>query len=51
MESYGAYKQVDPGFAADARPHEINETETFHKGQRYHVGLLWADENIQLPIN
>ena len=51
MESYGAFKQVDPRSAADARAQEILETLTFHNGQRYDVGLLWADDNIQLPKN
>ena len=51
MESYGAYKQVDPLSAADARAQEILETTTIHNGQRYDVGMLWADDNIQLPNN
>ena len=51
MESYGAYKQVDPRSAADARVLEILEATTFHNGQKYDVGMLWADDNIQLPNN
>ena len=51
MESYGAYKQVDPRSAADARAHKILETKTFHNGQRYDVGMLWVDDSIQLPNN
>ena len=51
MESYGACKQVDPRSAADPRAQEILETTTFHNGQRYDVGMLWADDNIQLPNN
>ena len=51
MESYGAFKQVDPRSAADARAQEILETTNFHNGQRYDVGMLWADDNIQLPNN
>ena len=51
MESYGAYKQVDPRSAADARAQEILETTTIHNGQRYDVGMQWADDNIQLPNN
>ena len=34
MKSYGAYKQVDPRSAADARAQRILETKTFHNGQR-----------------
>ena len=51
MESYGAFKQVDPRSAADARAQEILEITFFHNGQRYDVGMLWADDNIQLPNN
>ena len=50
MVLYGVYKQVDPASAADACAQEIFET-TFHNGQRYDVGMLWADDNIQLPNN
>ena len=51
MESYGAYKQVDPRSAANACADEILEKTTFHNCQRYDVGLVWADDNIQLPNN
>ena len=51
MESYGAYKQFDPRSAADARAQEIPEKTTSHNVQRYYVGMLWADDNIQLPNN
>ena len=51
MESYGAYKQVDPRSAADVRAPEILEITSFHKGQRYDIDMLWADDNIQLPNN
>ena len=44
------YKQVDPRSAADARTQEILETATTHNGQRYDVGVLWADDNIQPQI-
>ena len=48
MESYGAYKHVDPRSAAGARAQEILGT-VFHNGQRYDVGMLCADDNIQIP--
>ena len=51
MESYGAFKQVDARSAADVRAQETLETTTFHCGQRYDVGMLWADDNIQLTNN
>ena len=50
MESYVSYKQVDPRSAADARAQEILQTN-FHIGLRYDVGMLWADDNIQIPTN
>ena len=43
--------QVDPRSAVDARAQEILGTTTFHNGQRYDVGMLWVDDNIQLPNN
>ena len=51
MELYGAFKQVDPRSAADARAQELLETTTLHNGKGYDVGMLWADDNIQLPNN
>ena len=51
MELYGAFKQVDPRSAADARALVILETTNFHNGQRYGVGMLWAGDNILLPNN
>ena len=51
MESYGAFKQVDPRSAADARAQEILETTTFCNGQGYDVDMLWADDNVELPNN
>ena len=51
MESYGALKQVDPRSSSDARAHEILENTTVHNGKRYNVGMLWAEDNIELPNN
>ena len=51
MEFYDTYKQVDPRSSADARAQEILETTTFHNSKRYDVGMLWAEDNIQLPNN
>ena len=51
MESYGALKQVDPRSSSDARAHEIFENTTVHNGKRYDVGMLWAEDNIELPNN
>ena len=48
MESYGALKRVDPRSAADACAQEILEITTFHDSQRFEVGMLWADDNIEL---
>ena len=51
MESYGTLKQVDPRSTSDARAHEILENTTVHNGKRYDVGMLWAEDNIELPNN
>ena len=47
----GAYKQVDPRSAADARAHETLEPTTFHYGQRCDVGMLLAENKIGIPKN
>ena len=51
MESYGALKQVDPGSTADARALDILENTTVHNRKRYDVGMLWAEDKIELPNN
>ena len=51
MQSYGALKQVDPRSYSDARAHENLENTTVHNGKRYNVGMLWAEDNIELPNN
>ena len=51
MESYGAPKQVDPRSSSDARALEILEDTTVHNGKMYNVGMLWAEDNIELPNN
>ena len=51
MESYGELKQVDQRSASDARAHEILENTTVHNGKRYNVGMLWAEDNIELHNN
>ena len=49
MASYGALKQVVPRSAVDARAHDIHKNTTVHNGKSYKVGMLWAEENIELP--
>ena len=51
MESYGALKKVHPRSASDARAHDIHENTTVHNGKKYDVGMLWAEDNIELPNN
>ena len=51
MESYGALKQVHPLSAADAHALDILENTTVHNVKRYDVGMLWAEDNIELPNN
>ena len=49
MESYGAFKQVDPHSAADARAEKILDRMTYHDGLRYQVGMVWAEDESSLP--
>ena len=49
MELYGGLKQVDPRSAADARALDILENTTVRNAKRYDVGMLWAEDNIELP--
>ena len=49
MELYGALKQVHPRCTSDARAHDILENTIEHNGKKYNVGLLWAEDNIELP--
>ena len=51
MESYDAFKQVDQWSAADARALDILENTTVHNGKKYDVGMLRAEDNIELPNN
>ena len=51
MESYGALKQVDSRSASDGRAHDILENTTVYNGKRYNVGMLWAEDSIELPNN
>ena len=51
MESYGAMKNVDSRSAADRQANDILEQTTILKDGRYHVGMLWADEDPELPNN
>ena len=51
LESYGAKKEVDPRSSADRRAVEILEKTTTHDSQRYQVGMLWANDDLDLPNN
>ena len=51
IESYGAFKQVDSRSAADARAEKILEATTYHDGSRYQVGMMWAEDESNLPNN
>ena len=51
LESYGAMKEVDPRSSADRRAVEILKKTTTHDGQRYQVGMLWANDDLDLPNN
>ena len=49
IESYGAFKQVDSRSAADARAEKLLEATTYHDGSRYQVGMLWAEDESNMP--
>ena len=51
MESYGALREVDPRSTAAARALDILENATVLNGNRYEVGMIWAEYNIELPNN
>ena len=51
MELYGALKQVDPRSAADALALDILENTSVHNRKSYHFGMLWAEDDIELPNN
>ena len=51
LESYGAMKEVDPRSSADRRAVEILEKTTTHDGQRCQIGMLWANDDLDLPNN
>ena len=51
IESYWAYKQVQPRSAHDARVDKIFQDTAYHGGCRYPVGMIWADDRISLPNN
>ena len=44
IESFGAFKHIDPRSAADSRALKILEETTFHHGERCQGGMLWATE-------
>ena len=44
MESFGAYKQVDPCSVSDASDQKILKNATYHDGCQYHFGMLWAND-------
>ena len=51
IELYGGLKQVDPRSVADAQARGVLENTTVHNEKRNDVGLLWAEDNIKLPVN
>ena len=51
MESYGTQKQTEPRSTADERALDVLENTTVHNGKKYDVGMLWAENNIELPNN
>ena len=51
LESYGTYKQVDARLSDDKRANKILEASTIHDGDRYAVGMLWAEDHSHVPNN
>ena len=51
LQSYGALKEFNPRSSADRRAVEILEKTTTHDGQRYQIGMLWANDDLDLPNN
>ena len=51
LESYGTFKQADPRSAADKHAQKTLDSTTLHDGNRYAVGMLWAEDNIHLLDN
>ena len=48
LESYEAYKEVDPHSAANVH---IPEDPTYQDESPYQIGMLWADNDSNLPKN
>ena len=45
----GTYKQVDARSSDDKSANKILEASTIHDGDRYAIGMLWAEDHSQLP--
>ena len=51
METYASVCDVSGRFKEEKRALSILERTTKHNGERYEVGLMWADDNPDLPNN
>ena len=49
MKSYSALNQIDPKNTSDARAQAIFEKTPMQSGKRYDFGVLWAEDNLELP--
>ena len=51
LESYGTYQSADPHSASDKQALKTLESTISHDGNRYSVGMLWINKDINLPNN
>ena len=51
METYASLCNVSGRSKQDERAFDILKRSTRHNGEKYEVGLLWAEDSPDLPIN
>ena len=51
IEPFGTFRSVDLRSKADSRAFQTPENTTFHDGERYQVGILWAEDSYKFSNN